>query len=151
VFELVLVVQDGVIGVSVHPDSVDDFEPSMSQATQGIGMTLAFLTMAAVVDLRPRAASEGLLGKEVHGMAQMPVTGPSLVAGPARRIGSGFASAPGHRRGTPQALQSLGSGAEAIPVIADFRQKPWGELRSAPGKEPNKSWSGWRPKSSSMR
>jgi hypothetical protein len=91
VFELVLVVQDGVIGVSVHPDSVDDFEPSMSQATQGIGMTLAFLTMAAVVDLRPRAASEGLLGKEVHGMAQMPVAGPSLVAGPARRIGSGFA------------------------------------------------------------
>ena len=129
-FELVLVVQHCVVGLSVHPHSEDDFEPTLGQATQAIGVTTTFLAMMAVVDFGPETAGQGLLGKQVHGMAQVLVTGPSLVHGPARRLAPGFSGLAGHRRGARQALQSLRLAAEAIPVIADFGQQTRGKLRS---------------------
>ena len=115
---------------SVPPHPVDDFEPALGQATQGIGVTLTFIAMVAVVDFGPGAPGQGLLGKQVHGMAQVLVTGPSLVAGPARQIGPSFAGAAGHRGGARQALQSLRLAPEAIPVVADFGQQTWANLRS---------------------
>ena len=48
VFELVLVVQHWIVQLSVHPHPVDDFEPTLAQATQGIGVTLTFIAMMAV-------------------------------------------------------------------------------------------------------
>ena len=98
---------------------MDDFEPTLGQATQAIGVTLTFSAMVSVVDFGPRTSGQGLLGKQVHGMAQVLITGPALVAGPARRIGPSFACAAGHRGGARQALQSLGLSSEAIPVVAD--------------------------------
>jgi hypothetical protein len=71
VFELVLVVQHWIVELSVHPHSVDDFEPALGQATQGIGVTLTFIAMVAVVDFGPGAPGQGLLGKQVHGMAKV--------------------------------------------------------------------------------
>jgi hypothetical protein len=53
VFELVLVVQHWIVELSVHPHSVDDFEPALGQATQGIGVTLTFIAMVAEADLSP--------------------------------------------------------------------------------------------------
>jgi len=132
VFERVLVVQYWIVELSVHPHSVDDFEPSLGQTTQGIGVTLTFIAMVAVVDFGPGAPGQGLLGEQVHGMAKVLVTGPSLVAGPARRIGPSFAGAAGHRGGARQALQSLRLSAKTIPVVADFGQKARGKLRSGP-------------------
>jgi hypothetical protein len=38
VFELVLVVQHWIVQLSVHPHPVDDFEPTLAQATQGSGL-----------------------------------------------------------------------------------------------------------------
>lgn len=131
-FELVLVVQHSVVGLSVYPHAEDDLEPTLAQAAQAVGVTTTFLAMMAVVDFGPETAGQGLLGKEVNGMAQVLVTSPSLVDGPARRVGPGFAGATGHRRGARQALQSLGLLAETIPVIADFGQKTRGNLRSGP-------------------
>ena len=134
-FELVLVVEHRVVELSVHPHAEDDFEPTLAQATQGIGVTTTFLTMRVVVDLGPDASGQGLLGKEVNGMAQVLVTGPSLVARPALGVSVdfAFAGATGHRRGTRQALQSLWPLTEAIPVVTDFGQKTRGKLRSCPG------------------
>ena len=129
-FELVLVVQHGIVGLSVHPHAEDDFEPTLAQPAQGVGVTMTFLAVMVVVDFGPGTPGEGLLGKQVHGMAQVLVTGPALVAGPARRVSPGFASAAGHRRGARQALQRLGLLAEATPIIADFGQQTRTNLRS---------------------
>ena len=118
---------------------MNDFDPTLAQATQAVGMTVTFLAMLAVVDLGPRTAGTRLLGKQVDGMTQVLVTGPSLMAGPARRIGPGFTGAAGHRSGARQALQSFGLSAEAISVITDFRQQTRSKLSSGPGKEPKRS------------
>ena len=54
-------------------------------------MTGTFLAMMLIVDLSPDALAQRMFGKEVHGMAQVFVTGPALVARPVVRIGSDFA------------------------------------------------------------
>jgi len=61
VFELVLVVQHWIVQLSVHPHPVDDFEPTLAQATQGIGVTLTFIAMMAVVNFGPGTPGRGLL------------------------------------------------------------------------------------------
>jgi hypothetical protein len=38
---------------------VDDFEPTLGHATQGIGVTLTFIAMVAVVDFGPRTPGQG--------------------------------------------------------------------------------------------
>ena len=130
VFDLVKVVEFWIVKGAIQPHPVNDFDPTLAQATQAVGMTVTFIAMVAVVDFGPRTAGTGLLGKQVHCMTQVFVTGPSLMAGPARRIGSGFTGAAGHRSGARQALQSLHLSVKAIPVIADFRQQTRGQLRS---------------------
>jgi len=61
VFELVLAVQHWIVQLSVHPHPVDDFEPTLAQATQGIGVTLTFIAMMAVVDFGAGTPGRGLL------------------------------------------------------------------------------------------
>ena len=63
VFELVLIVQHWIVELSVHPHPVDEFEPTMGQATQGIGVTVTFIAMVAVVNFGPRTPGQGMLGK----------------------------------------------------------------------------------------
>ncbi len=60
-FELVLVVQHCIVGLSVHPHAVDDFEPTLTQATQGIGVTTTFLAMMAVVDFGPETPGQKVI------------------------------------------------------------------------------------------
>ena len=78
--------------------------------------------MMVIVDLRPDALTQTVFGKEMHRMAQVPVTGPALVTRPVVRIGSDFAftGPAGDRRATGQTLQSLGPFLEALAVIPDF-------------------------------
>jgi hypothetical protein len=63
------------------------FAPAVGQPAQGIGVTLTFVPVRAVVNLRPGALAEGLLGKQVHGVTQVFVAGPPLGARPVRRVG----------------------------------------------------------------
>ena len=78
--------------------------------------------MMLIVDLSPDALAQRMFGKEVHGMAQVFVASPALVARPVVRIGPDFAFAgpAGDRRAAGQALQSLGSILEAPAVVTDF-------------------------------
>ena len=117
-----MVVEHRVVGFSVYPHSIDDFEPTLSQAAQGIGVTRTFLAMMLIVDLSPDALVQSMFGKKVHRVAQVPVTSPTLVARPAVRMGSDFAFAgpAGDRRAAGQTLQGLGSILEAPAVITDF-------------------------------
>jgi hypothetical protein len=69
VSELILVVQHSVVRLSVPPHAINDFNPALTQATQGIGMTMTFLAMMAVIDFGPGTPGQGLLGKKMHGMA----------------------------------------------------------------------------------
>jgi hypothetical protein len=62
---------------------------------------MTFVAMVAVVDLGPHTPGQGLLDKQVHGMAQVLVTCPSFMAGPAWRIGPRFAGAAGYRASHP--------------------------------------------------
>jgi hypothetical protein len=54
VLKLVIVVEDRVVGFSVYPHAIDDFEPTLSQAAQGIGVTRTFLAMMLIVGVRAR-------------------------------------------------------------------------------------------------
>jgi len=69
VSELVLVVQHSVVRLSVHPHAINDCNPALTKATQGIGVTPTFLAMMAVIDFGPGTPAQGLLGKQMHGMA----------------------------------------------------------------------------------
>jgi hypothetical protein len=120
--ELVLVVQHWVIRFSIHPHAVDDFEPAVGQPAQGIGVTAPFVPVVAVVNVRPGTLAEGLLGKQVHGVAQVFVAGPPLVAGPARRVAPSFAGPAGHRGGAGQTLQRLGIVSEGN--VVGFESRP---------------------------
>ena len=62
-FKLVFVVQHRVVRLSIHPHAVDDLEPTLTQPTQGIGVTAAFIAVMAVVDFRPGTTVEGLLSE----------------------------------------------------------------------------------------
>jgi len=56
-----LVLQHWIVQLSVHPHPVYDFEPTLAQATQGIGVTLTFIAMMAVVDFGPGTPGLSLL------------------------------------------------------------------------------------------
>ena len=101
-------------------------------------MTGTFLAMMLIVDLSPDALAQRMFGKEVHGMAQVFVTGPALVARPVVRIGSDFAftGPAGDRRAAGQTLQSLGSFLEAPAVVTDFGEEPRSKLRSGSRQRP---------------
>ena len=53
VLELVSVVEFGVIGGSVDPHFVDDFEPAVGYSAQGVGMALILLAVMLIVNVGP--------------------------------------------------------------------------------------------------
>ena len=55
-FELISVVELGVVRDSINPHFVDDFEPAVGQPTQGAGMALVLLAMMLIVKLGPDTA-----------------------------------------------------------------------------------------------
>ena len=59
VSELVLVVQHSVVRLSVRPHAVNDFNPALTKATQGIGVTTTFLAMMAIIDFGPGTPGSG--------------------------------------------------------------------------------------------
>jgi hypothetical protein len=83
-------------------------------------VTPTFLPVPAVVYFGPGAPREALFRQQVHGVTQVLITGPALVAGPAGRVAMGFTGPAGHRGSSGQALQGLGLTAKAISVIADL-------------------------------
>ena len=126
-FELVLVVEHRIVGGTVHPHAIDNFDPALGQATQAVRVSTAFVAMMAVVDLSPYASAEGMFCKEVQGVAQVGVRSPSLVARPALRIGFSFSfpSAYCHRRCARKALQSFSALIKASAIIAVSPSTAW--------------------------
>jgi len=53
VLELVSVVEFGVIGGSVDPHFVDDFEPAMPESANGVSVTAILLAVMLVIALGP--------------------------------------------------------------------------------------------------
>ena len=102
-------------------------------------MTSTFVPVVPVVDFCPGALRKALFCQQVDGVAQVLVTGPPLVAGPAGRVAPGFAGAAGHRGRSGQALQGLGLIAEAIPVESRSRKAAEGP---AWGRRPVKNQTG---------
>ena len=82
VLELIAVMELGIVRGSVDPYFVDDFEPAVSEPTQGIGVALVFLAMMLIVNLCPDAARETLLSKKVDGVTEVFVASPALMNGP---------------------------------------------------------------------
>src|SRR5260370_12328203 len=94
----------GIVRGSIDPHFVDDFEPAVSEPTQGIGVALVLLAMMLIVNLGPGAARETLLSKKVDGVAEGFVTGPALMNVP---VFSLFSLTLSHRCASGHALEVL--------------------------------------------
>ena len=88
VFELIAVMELGIVRGSIDPHFVDNFQPAVSEPAQGIGVALVFLAMMLIVNLGPDAARETELRKKVHGVAEVFVTSPALMNAPVFAFGS---------------------------------------------------------------
>ena len=77
--ELIAVMELGVISGSIDPHFVDDFEPAVSEPTQGIGMTLVLLAVMLIVNVGPDTTGQTLLSKKVDGVTEVFVTSPALM------------------------------------------------------------------------
>jgi hypothetical protein len=79
VLELIAVMELGVVGSSIDPHFVNDFEPAVAEPTQRIGVTAILLAVMLIVSLGPRTAGQTLLSKKMDGVAEVLVTGPTLM------------------------------------------------------------------------
>jgi hypothetical protein len=70
--------------------------------------------MGFVVDLGPGAASNSVLGKQMHGVTQVFIASPALMAL------AMFSGTLCHGRGTGEALEVLRITVEAFSIIADL-------------------------------
>ena len=77
--ELITVMELGVVGGSIDPHFVDDFEPAVTEPAYSIGMALVLLAVMLIVNVGPDTTGEALLSKKVHRVAQMFVTSPALM------------------------------------------------------------------------
>ena len=77
--ELIAVMELGVVGGSIDPHFVDDFEPAVTEPAYGIGVALVLLAVMLIVNVGPDAAGEALLGKKVDSVTEVFVTSPALM------------------------------------------------------------------------
>src|SRR6516164_8383018 len=54
----------GVIRGAIHPHSVNDFEPTVTESAQSISVTAILLAMILIVTLGPRTTGQTLLSKK---------------------------------------------------------------------------------------
>jgi hypothetical protein len=79
VLELIAVMELGVVGGSIDPHSVDDFEPAVTEPAYGIGVALVLLAVMLIVNVGPDTTGETLLSKKVHSVTEVFVTSPALM------------------------------------------------------------------------
>ena len=79
VFELVAVMELGIIRGAIEPHFVDDLEPTVSESAQGASVALVLLAVKLVVSFSPDTAREPLVSQEVEGMTEVFVTSPALM------------------------------------------------------------------------
>ena len=58
---------------------MNDFEPAVTESAQSISVTAILLAVMLIVSLGPRTTGQTLLGKKMDGVAEVFVTGPSLM------------------------------------------------------------------------
>ena len=75
---MIAVMELGVIRGAIHPHSVNDFEPTVTESAQSISVTAILLAVMLIVSLSPRTTRQTLLSKKMDGMAEVFVTGPTL-------------------------------------------------------------------------
>jgi hypothetical protein len=69
----------GVIRGAIHPHSVNDFEPTVTESAQSISVTAILLSMMLIVTLAPCTTGQTLLSKKIHGVPEVFVTSPTLM------------------------------------------------------------------------
>lgn len=136
-----------MLGAFVHR-RVKSFWASTARATnrafaQRTGVALAFVSLRPVVGSGPGAKLSAAVGPQMHRVAQVPVAMPANLGPPYFPAFETHRSRPGH---TLQALRLR----VLLPVAADPAQQPRRSLAPAPGRLPNKSWSGCWAKSFSI-
>ena len=78
--ELVALMELGVVRASIDPHFVNDFEPAMTESAQSIGVTAILLTVMLIVNLSPSTTGQSLFSKKMDGVAEVFITGPTLMA-----------------------------------------------------------------------
>ncbi len=58
-FDLILLMQLRVVRLFRLPHLPEDFQPALAETTQSTGMALAFVTVGAIISLRPDAGLPG--------------------------------------------------------------------------------------------
>ena len=61
--ELIAVMELGVVGGSIHPHFVDDFEPAVTEPAYSIGVAVVLLAVMLIVNVGPDTTGEALLSK----------------------------------------------------------------------------------------
>ena len=79
VFELVAVMELGLIRGAIEPHFVDNLEPAVGQSAQGTSMALVFLAVKLIVSFRPDTARQALVCQKVEDMTEVFVTSPALM------------------------------------------------------------------------
>jgi hypothetical protein len=72
-FDLVLLMQVGIIRLFCLPHLPEDFEPALAQAAQSTGVTLASLAMSAVISLRPQAILAAQINPKMDGLTKVEI------------------------------------------------------------------------------
>ena len=96
--ELITVMELGIVGGSIDPHFVNDFEPAVSESAQSICVTAILCAVVFIVSLGPGTTRQALLSKKMEGVAEVLVTGPTLMTVTI------FSGAFGHRGCTAIAL-----------------------------------------------
>ena len=96
--ELIAVMELWVVWRAIDPHFVNDFEPAVAQAAQGVGVALILLAVKLVITLCPHTLGQTLVRKKMEGVTQVFVTSPALMTVAA------FTRTFGYRGGSRQAL-----------------------------------------------
>src|SRR5262245_8366624 len=76
-FLLITSMEFGVVGLLVANHPANDFEQSLSQASQRTGVAHAITTLFLIIRLAPGTGLAEAIGPQMNGMAQKLVAGPA--------------------------------------------------------------------------